>query len=268
MSQESSPERERGFALLIVLWTLVLVSLLILRLTEAGSAEARLGINLRRAAVAEAEADGAFAEAAFRLATKSGAAAHFKVTTPHGTADITIRSEDGEVDLNNASAPIMGALLGVVGDNPADAATLVQAIAAWHTNVPASQMPALEAPYRAAGRRYGPPATPFQSVDELRLVLGMTPSLFDRLAPHLTVFGAGDPDLTMADPVVLRAAASIGETPGTNDAAGSGGGDTYDITVDERAEGARFVRNAVIQLQTAADATPWRILVWSRPEPD
>ncbi len=259
---------DRGFALLVVLWTLVLVSLLILRLTEAGSAEARLGINLRRAAVAEAEADGAFAEAAFRLATKSGAARHLTLNTPHGSADVTIRSEDGKVDLNNASAPIMGALLAAVGDSPAEAATLVQAIAAWHTNVPASQLPALEVPYRAAGRRFGPPATPFQSVDELRLVLGVTPSLFDRLAPHLTVFGSGDPDLSMADPVVLRAAALIGETPGTNDQAGSNGGDVYDIRVDEHAGGARFVRDAVIQLQTASDATPWRVLVWRAPEPD
>ena len=43
------------------------------------------------------------------------------------------------------------------------------------------------------------------SVDELRLVLGMTPDLFDRLAPHLTVLTDSDPDLSTQDPVVARA---------------------------------------------------------------
>ncbi len=261
--------RERGFALLVVLWTLVLVSLLILRMTEAGSAEARLALNLRRAAIAEAEADGAFSEAAFRLATGRGAAPHLVIRTPHGEAAVVIRSEGGKVDLNNASAPILAALIATAGGPQAnaDAGAIEQSIEAWRTNVPAAQLAALEAPYRAAGRRLGPPGTPFESVDELRLVLGVTSALFDRLAPHVTVFGNGDPDLSLADPVVLRAAASIGETPAPNAAAGGTGGDVYEIRVDERAAGARFVRDGVVQLQSAQDGAPWRVLSWTSPAP-
>ena len=63
--------------------------------------------------------------------------------------------------------------------------------------------------YRAAGLPYGPPGTPFQSVDELADVLGMTPALFARLAPHLTVFTDGDPDLSTRDPVVSSALRDI-----------------------------------------------------------
>ena len=53
------PEGERGFALLLVLWTLVLLSLIVTGMVSAGRVEAQLASNLRAAAVAEAAADGA-----------------------------------------------------------------------------------------------------------------------------------------------------------------------------------------------------------------
>ena len=52
---------------------------------------------------------------------------------------------------------------------------------------------------------FGPPGTPFQGVDELADVLGMTPALFERLAPHLTVLTDSDPDMSTRDPVVALA---------------------------------------------------------------
>jgi general secretion pathway protein K len=45
---------------------------------------------------------------------------------------------------------------------------------------------------RTAGRAYRPRNGPFQSVDELKLVMDMTPPLFKRLAPALTVY-SGSP---------------------------------------------------------------------------
>ncbi len=258
---------ERGFALLVVLWTLVLVSLLVLRLTEAGTAEARLGSNLRRGAVAEAEADGAFATAAFRLLASGSdlpGAGRFTVPTPHGAAVVTFRSEAGKVDLNNASPPLVAALIAEFGEDETDATNIAAAIAAWHTPVPGPQLPTLLAPYRAAGRRYGPPGSAFESVDELRLVLGVTPELFARLQPYLTVFASSDPALSVAAPPVLQAAASIGELPvagGTTPQVG----DVFDLRVDERADGARFLRDGVVQLESGENGAPWRILTWNHP---
>jgi general secretion pathway protein K len=42
--------------------------------------------------------------------------------------------------------------------------------------------------YHAAGFAYGPRNGPFQSVDELKLVMDMTPELFRRVEPALTVY--------------------------------------------------------------------------------
>jgi Tfp pilus assembly protein PilX len=51
---------ERGFALLIVLWALVLLTLVFTQLVSAGRGEAELTANLRAGATAEAAADAVF----------------------------------------------------------------------------------------------------------------------------------------------------------------------------------------------------------------
>ena len=259
---------DRGFALLIVLWTLVLVSLLVLQLTESGSAAARLGANLRRGAVAEQAADGAFEEAAFHLMDRSaggwpnsGGSHHLVLA--NGTADVVIHNEAGKVDLNNASAQVLTALIQIEGGGAADAASLAQSIAAWHTPVPPDQRSQIAAPYRGT-RPYAPPGAPFETVDELALVIGMTPSLFERLAPHLTVFAGGDPVLQLADPVVRHAAAAAGEVD-TGAATDPGANDVVDIKVTAHAGGTAFVREGTVQLEPAEGGAPFRILAWSHP---
>ena len=59
--------------------------------------------------------------------------------------------------------------------------------------------------YRDAGRDYGPSGAPFQSLDELRDVLGMTPELFAKLEPHLSIYTQDDPSRAVADPIVRQA---------------------------------------------------------------
>jgi general secretion pathway protein K len=66
--------------------------------------------------------------------------------------------------------------------------------------------------YAAAGIPYGPRGGRFQAVAELRLVMGMTEALFDRIAPALTVYSeAGTVDPNVAPAPVLRALAGYDE---------------------------------------------------------
>jgi general secretion pathway protein K len=50
---------QRGFALLIVLWTMVLLALLVAQFTTTGRTEVQVATNLRANAATEAAADGA-----------------------------------------------------------------------------------------------------------------------------------------------------------------------------------------------------------------
>src|SRR5215469_2041646 len=59
--------KSRGFALLIVLWTLVLIAFVVAHITASGRSEIRIANNLVDNAVARAAADGAIAAAIFNL---------------------------------------------------------------------------------------------------------------------------------------------------------------------------------------------------------
>ena len=60
-------KRERGFALLIVLWSLVLITLLTIQILASGRSALALAGNIRAAAAARAAADGAISEAVYHV---------------------------------------------------------------------------------------------------------------------------------------------------------------------------------------------------------
>jgi general secretion pathway protein K len=257
---------------LIVLWTLVLLVLLVTQLTAAGRRETRIAANLRSGAAAEAAADGAVYEALFHLEDSS--AGHWnvdgtlhRVRVPHGVATIRIRSEAGKVNPNTAPVALMAALLHNLGVEPQMAATVAAAIINWRTSdLPPQLVVATAAQYRAAGRDYGPPGAPFESLDELGLVLGMTPALLERLIPHLSIYQGGDPTPAAADPIVLRALAEAAGADSTMVGAGGGGAAPVSITAEVReVDGSVFVRHAIIRMQPTADGRPYQILAWDTP---
>jgi general secretion pathway protein K len=203
--------RQRGFALLIVLWTVGFLALLGTRIVAAGRSDTRLADNLKQEAVLRAAADGAVAQAMFSIV-----AARDPGIQPNGMVRemrvgrtpvlVRIENESDRINLNTASATLLRALIIQVGGAPGLADRLAAAILDWRTAGANPRPGGAKAPeYRATGHAYGPPETPFQSVEELADVLGMTPDLFARMAPHLTVLTDGDPDLSTRDPLVARA---------------------------------------------------------------
>lgn len=265
-----SPRRQGGFALLLVLWALVLITLLATQVGAAGCSEATLALNLRRAAAVQAATDGAIEATAFHL-LDAPAARWAADGTPHELrlpgAAVTLRVTDeaGKVDPNTASPALMAALLRGVGASPAQAAALAGRIGQWifptgDTGPDAPQ----NAPYRAAGLAYGPPGAPFESVDELGEVLGMTPALLAALRPHVTVYAQGNLDPAFADPVVQRAARAAGMGEGAGPAAPGQQQGLRTVTVTALgvgAGGARSARQAVLRIGAHRGAF-LRILAW------
>jgi general secretion pathway protein K len=222
--------RQRGFALLIVLWTVGFLALLGTQIVAAGRSATQLAGNLRQDAELEAAANGAIANVVFRMLAlrdpqlqTDGVVREIQVGRI--PVLVSIQNESDRINLNTASGALLRALLIDVGSPPAQATRLAAAILDWRT-AGASPRPegAKVAEYRAAGLSYGPAGAPFGSVEELGDVLGMTPALFERLALHVTVLTDGDPDLSTRDPVVAQAltdsagvADSIGDAQQTAD---------------------------------------------------
>jgi general secretion pathway protein K len=251
-------ERERGFALLIVLWSVVFMALLMSGILAAGRNAIDLAANLRGAAVQDAAADGAINAAIFHSLSSPAwppDGAPHAVTIGGTKVVVRITSEAGKINPNLASPALLTGMLRATGLAAAPATALAGAIAAWREPAPSLSAGAAAAgAYRAAGMPYAPPSHQFADLSELRFVLGMTPAIFARIAPYLSLDQTGDPDPAYAAPAV---AAALGYAR-VNDPDGSAYRGAPVISVRACA-GARC-RTAIVAVPGAASLYPFTVL--------
>ena len=215
--------RSGGFALLIVLWTLVLIAFIVARMTASGRTEIRIAENLRADAVAEAADDGAIYSAIFNQLDPNPDERWPLNGRPReltiGSSRVMVQLEDeaGRINPSTASPALLEALLRTAGSDAESARRLAAAIGDWvgaAAVVPGARpQNAVPADYSAAGLDYGPPGEPFETLDELGRVLGMTPAVLAAIRPHLTLFGPAQPNAQTADPVVAAALAATQQGP-------------------------------------------------------
>ena len=263
--------RERGFALLIVLWTLALLSFLVTLFAAAARTEARIAANLRSGMVPEWNADGAVYTAAFHLLDRSDnhwnadGTVH-ELAVPGGKVAVQINDEANKINLNTASIDLLRALLLGVGADPTTASGLAASIVDWREKGSSAVPDGTALQYRAAGLDYVPPEKPFRSIEELGLVLGMTPDLLARMRPHLTLYSSYGPGRTTNDAVALGAIMLLrtqgGVLPFERDA--SGEQVVQVIATATGVDGARFARRAILRLDPAGKERPMAILAWER----
>jgi general secretion pathway protein K len=198
--------RDRGFALVSVLWGISILSLI----ASAMLTDAVVSRHLERNAWWRTRAE-ALAQAGVNRAVVGLMDARADVrwridavpqTLSFGGADITISIEDelGKIDLNATDGDTLRRLFESAGADKALASALAARTLDWRTSEVGHSLNGASADsYRTAGLSYKPRGGAFQSVDELTLVLGMTPQLFERVAPALTVY-SGRPffDATVA----------------------------------------------------------------------
>jgi general secretion pathway protein K len=261
--------RAEGFVLVIVLWWLTLLVFLTTQITSSAHTAALIAANIRGSASAEAEADGAVNEAIFQVLAQhwqADGAAHF-VLGPQGAAEVRIEDEGGKIDPNVAPLALMQALLDACGAAPSTAAKLAVAISEWRSPDLRAAGTERASQYRIAGFNYVPPNTRFVSVDELGLVLGMTPQLLACIEPHVSVYSVSVPSLeTTTDEVVRRALREAYPDDAMQPAAAIAS-EVAVIRVTATAQettGNRFQRVAVMRIASAArnDNFAYKILSW------
>ena len=208
-----------GFALIIVLWALVLIAIIVAHLTATGRTEIRIANNIVGNSVAQAGADGAIFEAIFNLSDPQpkqrwpvdGNTREVVI----GDVRVTIRLDDEAwwINPSSTSPGVLEALLRVIGSDPESARRLANAIGEWVGSAPVARpQDTVLAEYRAAGLDYRPPGSQLVTLDELSRVLGMTPEVLAAIRPHLTLFGPSQPSVATADPIVAEALAEVAET--------------------------------------------------------
>jgi general secretion pathway protein K len=184
-------KRERGFALLIVLWTMGLLALLVGQYIATGRTEVRIAANLRSNSVIQAAADGALHEAVLRLLqgawTPNARARRTRVSDT--AVELSILDQSWKVNPNLASAPVLRALFRNLGLSADKAAVLADAIVEWRSPNPRTAGPLRP---RTGARSSGASGHLFGSVDEIGMLAAMTPGLLARMKPYMSVYPEPD----------------------------------------------------------------------------
>jgi general secretion pathway protein K len=289
----SGPDAERGWALVSVLWIVAILSML----AAAGQALTLTSYKTEHraqdAARAGSDLDAVVARAAAGI-TDPLLSERWRVDgEPRDfafdglTIRVSVQDQLGCIDLNTADISMLRQLLQSQGLDPAASDALADKILDWRnpSNL-RSLHGATDADYAAAGLPYRERHGAFQSVDELKLVLGMTPELFAKLRPALTVYThrpgfdsnyaprAALMALYFNDPkameTVMEARANgsglqsnnpNSVPPGILSPSISVGGRAFAVDATVMLRGKRFERHAVIEM-TADDKQPYFALAW------
>ncbi len=189
------PRRERGIALILVLWLTMLLTVIAVGFAFSMRSEAMSARNALSLAQARAAADGAVERMAFELSRPRFPAAWSADGQVHEwrEGDVAIVAaavdEASRIDLNAAPDALLKGLVGeVAGATPDETARIVDAIADWRDQDGLKRPNgAEEADYRLAGMKQKPANAAFETVSELARVMGVTPAIFARVAGSLTV---------------------------------------------------------------------------------
>jgi general secretion pathway protein K len=121
---------------------------------------------------------------------------------------VRVLDESAKIDLNVAPAELLIGLLSALRIDQARAHLLASAILDWRDsdNLLNAEGGAEDPQYAAAKLPYGAKDRPFETLSELRQVLGMDEALYRQLQPYLTVYtGRARPDPQFAAAPVLQA---------------------------------------------------------------
>jgi general secretion pathway protein K len=266
--------RERGIALIAMLWAVLLLSAIASSFLMSTRTELRISRNFIGQASARALAD-AGVHRALQVLLEPVAARRWKAdrrvyafALGSGEVAVALEDEGGKIDLNMAPPELLEGLLRSVGLSREEAGSLVQSILD-RRNTP-----------RDRARR------PFHSTEELRTIPGLAPNVFEKLVPAVTIYSRQPGlDPTTASPQALAAipGLSADDIEATLEARAEPAGQlmarvpalartarflsrsaglAYTVIAQGRShDGSVFVRRAVVVLSHDPDR-PYRIYTW------
>lgn len=185
---------QKGIALVLVLWILALLTVMAAGYSYTMRTEIKLTANLLHSTQAKAVAEAGIWYTVAELlkpqheqSWKSDGSI-YTLDFNQGTFNISIQDEAGKIDLNTALSEILDGLLRSVDVPEEERLSILQSILDWRDkdNLVRSEG-AEDNDYELLDYDYGAKDGPFNTVDELQLVMGMTPSLFKKLKPALTI---------------------------------------------------------------------------------
>jgi general secretion pathway protein K len=192
------PGAERGIALVVVLWVVALLTVMSMTYSYSTRIEALTVRNALDAMQARYLAETGVQRALWVLAEPTLALRwpadgnNHSIRTEDGMIEISIVDESAFININHAGPDLLDGILRVVGVDSRLRQPIVGAILDWRDpDSIRNASGAEDSDYAAAGLPYGAKDAPFDSVDELNLLLGMSAAVYGKLEPYSTVYGGG-----------------------------------------------------------------------------
>jgi len=296
MTMHAFVHRQRGVALILVLWVMALMAILLGSFALMARTENLEARHMFDGTTARYGAEAGLERAVYELRNPDvttrwvcdGRPYEFDFENTH--IHLEILDESGKIDLNTADDTLLQSLFMSVGIDQMTAASLSAAIQDWRDgdDIPLPNGAEVDA-YKSAGLSYGPRNAPFQTDTEVQQVMGMSYELYQRIEPSITIYsGSSQPNPAYAPIEVLRALPGMTEdlaqqliaarqqiAPGQGATANltlpdgtpimvTGGGNTY--TIKSRAtltNGASATIDASVRLGgVGVSGRPYTVLRW------
>jgi general secretion pathway protein K len=277
---------DRGFVLIIVIWTAAVLALLMLSFTGTAQSYLRTTAHELESARAEALADSGISLAVIDLlARRKDTAVNARFVSDGSPSACNFNTDDllilrvhdngGRINLNLATDSLLRAFFIGLGYDSDAAERYADTLLDYRDRDDDRRPSGAEAKeYRAAGRRFGPKNAPFDNLEELQQVLGFHADLIAAMSPHVTINSASaglDPRVTRQDLVEIVSrgkarsqqvpfALQVGRLP--TDFVIASDQQSFTIHAEARlASGAVYVRETVVEFASNR-ATTHRFKMW------
>lgn len=219
-ARHTASRAQRGIALIIVLWIMTLLTLIASSFIQAMRTEINIVGNSVSRAKLDAAATAGVQRAILEMMKPLQIPDRWNIYGVPQTWEfqgipmqISLLDESAKIDINVGNEALIRGLLRSQGLSEEEAGALMDAILDWRDPDTLKRLRgAEEADYAEKGLAIKPANAPFQSIEELQLVMGMTPALYQRLAPLITIYSRqGGINSQIASREVLRAIPNVTE---------------------------------------------------------
>ncbi|MGD0961807.1 MAG: type II secretion system protein GspK [Methylomonas sp.] len=197
---------QHGFALIIVLWILTLLSLMAGSFALSMRRDNSVSLALKNNAQALSLTESGLGLALYMMQNPNPDlrwlvdGTVYQILRADGVRiRIKVISESGKIDINTASDKLLAAVIQWITPDMWAQQKLLNSILDWRDadDEPRPQG-AEKIQYQDAGLPYSPSNNAFQSLEELQLILGMDPIIYNRMLPLVTVY-SGQADVNIQE---------------------------------------------------------------------
>ena len=195
--------RQKGFALVLVLWVLSLLTIMAGSFALSMRRETSIIAGIRNHAQAMAVAESGIAMAEMMLLNPDrnkrwrADGSIYEINSADAKVRVRLLSEMGKIDINKADVTLLQGLMTYAPIDTEQQTRLVSAILDWRDKDDLVHIDGAEKKeYQDAGLSYQPRNKPFQTIEELQMVLGMNESVFKWIEALVTVY-SGQPQVNL-----------------------------------------------------------------------